>query len=56
VIALNVVNVGPLLTGDGYTMYAMSSYRDFMIKQAENVMKHFLRGVNFDRIKVETLV
>jgi nucleotide-binding universal stress UspA family protein len=56
VIALNVVNVGPLLTGDGYAMYDMSSYREFMIKQADGEMNKFLRSVKFGPVKVETLV
>jgi nucleotide-binding universal stress UspA family protein len=56
VIVLNVVNVGPLLTGDGYAMYDMSSYRKFTIKQAESEMKKFLHNVKFGPVKVETLV
>jgi nucleotide-binding universal stress UspA family protein len=56
VLVLHVVDLGLLLTADGYAMYDMSAVEEAVIKRAEQQMREFVRRAKFNGVPHQTMI
>ncbi len=56
ILVLNVMDLGPLLTADGYAMYNLSTLEDELVRNTEKGMRNFVRRARFGGVPFTTKV
>jgi nucleotide-binding universal stress UspA family protein len=56
ILLLHVVDLGPILSADGYAMYDISACENSLMKNAQENMRAFVRAVKFDAVPHQTMV
>ena len=56
ILVLNVVDLGPLPTADGYAMYDLAASEERLVSAAEDQMREFVRRAKFDGVPFQTMV
>jgi len=56
ILVFHVVDLGPLITADGYAMYDLSASTERIVQEAERRMREFVNAVKFGRVTHDTAV